>query len=81
MRKQIISFFVGAFQVGWAKDFELGIVPRPPNEVTIRAIVGGAEALALWIIEDDPAVTPDEAVDRLISLLRAYCPWRGIGAV
>lgn len=80
MRQQIVSFFVGAFHDGWLKDYQMGIVPRPPDEVTIRAIVGAAEALALWIIENDPPITPADAADTLINLLRAWCPWKGPGA-
>ena len=71
LRQQIVSFFVGAFHEGWMRDCLRGAVPLPPNEVTLRAIVGGAEALALWIIESDPPVTPVEATDALVGLLRA----------
>ena len=76
MRQQIVSFFVGAFHDGWKKDFDRGISPRPPNEIVIRTIVGGAEMLALWIIETDPPATADEVVDGLMDLLRGWCPRR-----
>ena len=76
-RGQVLSFFLGIFSEGWRRDYEQGIVTRPPNELVMRAMIGAAEALALWFLETDPPTTAEEATERLLDLLRAYCPWSG----
>jgi AcrR family transcriptional regulator len=86
LRRQIISLFVGILMEGTKEDHLDGRVPHPPDELTMFALVGAIEGLALKFLDEEDqqnsqtrkpeAMDIDRAVPVLLHVFRSVYPWR-----